>query len=72
VPIWLSAGLWGLFGASSLLLGALVAFLLKLPRSITAGIMSFGCGVLISAVAYDLLEADTKRAASGRSWEARL
>jgi len=27
-----------------------------MPRSITAGIMSFGCGVLISAVAYDLLE----------------
>ncbi len=56
MPIWLSAGLWGLLGASSLIAGAALAFVLKLPRSVTAGIMSFGCGVLISAVAYDLLE----------------
>lgn len=27
-----------------------------MPRTVAAGIMSFGCGVLISAVAYDLLE----------------
>ncbi len=56
MPIWLSAGLWGLLGASSLIAGAALAFVLKLPRWVTAGIMSFGCGVLISAVAYDLLE----------------
>ncbi|MGL9622423.1 hypothetical protein QRQ56_31060 [Bradyrhizobium sp. U531] len=56
MPIWLTAGLWGLLGASSLLLGAAVAFVLRMPRYVTAGIMSFGCGVLISAVAYDLLE----------------
>jgi zinc transporter, ZIP family len=56
MPIWLSAGLWGLLGASSLIIGAGLAFVLKLPRWATAGIMSFGCGVLISAVAYDLLE----------------
>jgi ZIP family zinc transporter len=56
MPIWLSAGLWGLLGASSLIAGAALAFLANLPRWATAGIMSFGCGVLISAVAYDLLE----------------
>jgi zinc transporter, ZIP family len=56
MPIWISAGLWGLLGASSLIAGAALAFVLKLPRWATAGIMSFGCGVLISAVAYDLLE----------------
>src|SRR3954469_14419951 len=56
MPIWLTAGLWGLLGASSLLLGAAVAFVFRMPRYVTAGIMSFGCGVLISAVAYDLLE----------------
>jgi zinc transporter, ZIP family len=56
MPVWASAGLWGLLAASSLLIGAAVAFLLSMPRSVTAGIMSFGCGVLISAVAYDLLE----------------
>ncbi|MGJ4929272.1 ZIP family metal transporter [Bradyrhizobium sp. HKCCYLS2038] len=56
MPVWLSAGLWGLLGASSLIVGAALAFVIKLPRWATAGIMSFGCGVLISAVAYDLLE----------------
>jgi zinc transporter, ZIP family len=56
MPIWASAGLWGLLGASSLVLGAAFAYLLNTPRAVTAGIMSFGCGVLISAVAYDLLE----------------
>lgn len=56
MPVWISAGLWGLFGASSLVVGAAIAFFVKMPRTVTAGIMSFGCGVLISAVAYDLLE----------------
>lgn len=56
MPIWITAGLWGLLGASSLVFGAAGAYFLNLPERITAGIMSFGCGVLISAVAYDLLE----------------
>lgn len=33
-----------------------IAYVLQLPERVTAGIMAFGCGVLISAVAYDLLE----------------
>jgi ZIP family zinc transporter len=56
MPVWVTAGLWGLLGASSLILGAAAAYLIELPERITAGIMAFGCGVLISAVAYDLLE----------------
>jgi ZIP family zinc transporter len=56
MPIWVSAALWGLLGASSLILGAAVAYLVRLPTRLTAGIMAFGCGVLISAIAYDLLE----------------
>lgn len=55
LPIWLQAGVWGLLGASSLVLGAAVAYLVRLGTRITAAIMSFGCGVLISAVAYDLI-----------------
>jgi hypothetical protein len=50
-----------------LLLGAALAFLLQMPRSVTAGIMSFGCGVLISAVAYDLLEDGLQEGAAGGS-----
>jgi len=55
IPIWLQAGFWGLLGASSLVLGAGVAYLAKLGVRVTAAIMSFGCGILISAVAYDLI-----------------
>lgn len=55
MPLWAQAGLWSLLGASSLLVGALLGYLLKLPTRLTAGIMAFGCGVLISAVAYDLI-----------------
>jgi zinc transporter, ZIP family len=55
LPIWARAGIWGLVGASSLLIGAGIAYLIELPKRVTAGIMAFGCGVLISAVSYDLL-----------------
>jgi ZIP family zinc transporter len=55
LPVWARAGIWGLAGASSLVIGAAVAYLVRLPTRVTAGIMAFGCGVLISAVAYDLM-----------------
>lgn len=54
-PVWAQAGLWGLLGGSSLVMGAAVAYLMDLSTRLTAGIMSFGCGILISAVAYDLI-----------------
>ncbi|WP_435165954.1 ZIP family metal transporter [Falsirhodobacter sp. 1013] len=56
MPIWMQAGLWGLAGASSLLLGAALAYLARFPRRVTTGFMAFGCGVLISAVSYDLIK----------------
>ncbi len=55
MPTWLEAGLWGLAGASSLVIGAALATLVRLPVRIITGIMAFGCGVLISAIAYDLI-----------------
>ena len=55
LPVWLQAGLWGALGGSSLILGAALAYLVRLPARVTAGIMAFGCGVLVSAVAYDLI-----------------
>jgi ZIP family zinc transporter len=55
MPLWLQAGLWGLLGSSALVIGVTIAYLVKLPTRVTAGIMAFGCGVLISAVAYDLI-----------------
>ncbi|WP_210530319.1 ZIP family metal transporter [Rubellimicrobium arenae] len=55
MPIWAQAGLWGLLGGSALVVGAALAYLVTLPRRVTASIMAFGCGVLVSAVAYDLI-----------------
>ena len=51
-----SSFLWGLFGASGLLLGAALAIKLNIPKRILGLIMAFGVGVLISAVAYELVE----------------
>jgi zinc transporter, ZIP family len=47
---------WALLGASSLLLGALVAFAVPIPRKVLGFILAFGSGVLTSAVAYELVE----------------
>lgn len=55
MAVWIEAGLWGLLGGSALVLGAALAYLVALPQRVTSGIMAFGCGVLISAVAYDLI-----------------
>jgi ZIP family zinc transporter len=54
-PLWLQAGFWGLLGAASLVIGAGVAYVAHLGTKVTAAVMSFGCGILISAVAYDLI-----------------
>jgi ZIP family zinc transporter len=55
VPVWAEAGLWGLLGGGALVLGALVAWLLPVPPGVIASVMAFGSGVLISAVAFDLM-----------------
>jgi ZIP family zinc transporter len=56
VPTWLEAGLWGLVGGAALVLGAAVAWLVRVPAKIVAGIMAFGAGVLISALAFELVD----------------
>jgi zinc transporter, ZIP family len=60
VPIWLQAGAWGLFGGAALVVGAVVAWVVRVPRRVVAAIMAFGAGVLISALAFELVdEAET-------------
>jgi ZIP family zinc transporter len=56
VTVWLEAGLWGLLAGGALVVGALIAWLLPVPKLVTAGVMAFGAGVLISALAFDLVE----------------
>lgn len=56
MPGFLAAGLWGLVGGSALLIGAAVGYAFKLPQRLIAAIMAVGSGVLISAVAFDLMD----------------
>jgi ZIP family zinc transporter len=61
----IEAAAWGALGASSLLLGALVAFRVRMRQRTLAMIMAFGSGVLISAVAYELVEDAVELSANG-------
>lgn len=56
MPIFIEAGLWGLLGGSALVLGALVAWFVSLPQRLVAIVMAIGAGVLISAVAFELMD----------------
>jgi zinc transporter, ZIP family len=47
---------WGLLAASSLVVGALVAIAFRIRSDLIGLIMGFGAGVLISAVAFDLVD----------------
>ncbi len=61
MPIWIEAGLWGLFAGGALVVGAAIAWLVHVPQKVVASIMAFGAGVLISALAFDLVdEAETQ------------
>jgi zinc transporter, ZIP family len=48
--------LWGILAGSSLVLGGLAALYLPISRRVLGLIMAFGAGVLISAVAYELVQ----------------
>src|SRR3954454_4800155 len=56
MPTWLQAGLWGLIAGGALVIGAAVAWWIRVPPKIIAGIMAFGAGVLISALAFELVD----------------
>jgi ZIP family zinc transporter len=51
-----SAFAWGAVTASSLVIGAIIALTIPISRRTIGFIMAFGAGVLISAVAFDLVE----------------
>jgi ZIP family zinc transporter len=46
---------WGIVAGSSLLLGGLIALRFRISRRVLGLVMAFGAGVLISAVAYELV-----------------
>jgi ZIP family zinc transporter len=51
-----AAFLWGFVGGAALIIGAAIAYLWNMPSKILGGIMAFGSGVLISAVAFELVD----------------
>jgi zinc transporter, ZIP family len=60
---------WGTLAASSLVIGAIVALLFRMKLRVIGLIMGFGAGVLISAVAFDLVEEAAEKS-TGRGWAA--
>jgi ZIP family zinc transporter len=56
LPLWLKASLWGFLSGSALVIGAATGYMADLPKKIIAYVMAFGSGVLISALAFDLMD----------------
>jgi ZIP family zinc transporter len=52
----LEAAFWGIVGASSLVIGAEIAFRGQLDRMRVGLVMAFGVGTLISSIAFELVE----------------
>jgi ZIP family zinc transporter len=61
MPVWLQAGLWGGLAGSALLVGAAIGYVARLPQRAIAAVMAFGSGVLISALAFDLMDEAYRR-----------
>jgi zinc transporter, ZIP family len=55
MPEWLGAALAGLIAGGALVVGAVIAWFVRVPVRLVAAVMAFGSGVLISALAYDLV-----------------
>jgi ZIP family zinc transporter len=65
MPVWLEAGAWGLFAGGALVIGALVAWVVRVPQPVVASVMAFGSGVLISALSFDLVDEAEKTGSGG-------
>ena len=57
----LMAGFWGLVAGSALLIGAAAGYYARLPQRLIAAVMAFGSGVLISALAFELMDEAYRR-----------
>ncbi len=56
MPDPIQAGLWGALAGSALVLGAVAALTLPVPRRVVALVLAFGAGALVSALAFDLAD----------------
>ena len=60
---------WGALAASSLLIGGVIALRFRVSGRVLGLVLAFGAGVLISAVAYELVE-DAFSTSEGGAWVA--
>jgi len=60
---------WGVLAGSSLVIGSVIALLFRIPLRVIGLIMGFGAGVLISAVAFDLVDEAAEKSI-GQGWTA--
>ncbi|MFD0859075.1 ZIP family metal transporter [Roseovarius aquimarinus] len=67
IPLVWQAALFGLVAGSALVVGAWAGYFLRLPKVLCSSIMAFGIGVLISALAFDLMD---EAFAEGGIWAA--
>ncbi|MET0766441.1 MAG: ZIP family zinc transporter [Aeromicrobium sp.] len=63
------AFLWGALAASSLMIGGVLALAFRVSGRLLGLVLGFGAGVLISAVAYELVE-EAFTASEGSTWVA--
>ncbi|WP_426226201.1 ZIP family metal transporter [Pseudarthrobacter sp. DSP2-3-2b1] len=56
MPMWMQALIWGTVAGCALVLGSGIAWMWKVPPKIVATVMAFGAGVLISALAFELVD----------------
>lgn len=64
-PLWLTATFWGLVSGSALLIGAVVGYFKRVSGKLIGVIMAFGSGVLISALAFELMDEAYKNGGFG-------
>lgn len=56
MPRWLASLVWGLVSGGAVLLGAWFGYSVRVRQRTIAAIMAFGSGVLISALAFELMD----------------
>lgn len=61
LPMAVQAGFWGSVAGGALVLGAAIGYWARLPQRLVAAVMAYGSGVLISALAFDLMDEAWRR-----------
>lgn len=55
IPLWLQAKFWEFVAESALLIRAMLGYFVKIPQCTIAAVMAFGAGVLVLALAFELI-----------------